>query len=190
MYFLFVRLFLEHVSEVFPNQTSGDIKSDNNFSITKTDYILYDEINVTIPSSPEIHSFFPQKQDDELILHNRQNLLSEIRNYNPKVKVSSCITSKLSPRIISSGPCSPKNSFHICPQTTTTKESSLVKKFIPYTYNNNNIVNEINIPDNLSFANKISNGFHEDVTTNRNNKTHVFDGKQPICCVCSVKITR
>lgn len=157
------------------------------------DYPVYDEISVTIPhsfSSAEMHGLSPKKHDDVLILSNRQSLLAEIKNHTPKVNISNCITSKLSPHVISSGPCSPKNSFHICPQTSSTKESSLMKKFIPYTYNNNNIFNEMNIPDNLSFANKISSGFYEDVTTNRNNKTHMFDGKQPICCVCSVKITR
>lgn len=183
-----MRLFLEHVSEVIPNQFSGETDHNDSYPVAKLD-AFYDEINITIPSSPEIYNSLQKNEEDELILNKRHNLLTEIRNYTPKVKTG-CIVSKLSPCLISSGPCSPKNASHICPQNSSTKESSLMKKFIPYSYNNNNIVNELNIPDNLSFTNKIINGINEDVATNRNNKTHVFNGKQPICCVCNVKITR
>lgn len=189
---LFLRFFLEHVCAVYSNKGRSETECDNKFSTTKRDSLLYNEINISIPSSsPEMNSLSPKEQNDKLAFNNRQNLLTEIRNYTPKIKTSSFLASKLSPSsIVLSGPCSPKNSFHICPQTSSTEKSTLITSFIPYSYNNNDVINEINLPDHLSFTNKINNESHNDVTTNKNNKTHQFDGMQPVCCVCCMKITR
>lgn len=186
-YFYFLRKFLEHASEVSSNHTSDEVDSDNSLQMTKIDPPFYNQINITIPSSsPEMNSLSPKKQEDELALNNRQNLLAEIRNCTVKPKVSN---SSLS--IITSGPCSPKNSSQIiCPQTLSSTGIAMQKKLIPYTYNNNHIVNDLNIPDNLSFANKQNNENNEDVTTNKNNQDHLFGGKQPVCCVCNMRITR
>lgn len=160
--------------------------------ITKTALPSYNQINVTIPSSsPEMSSLSPRKRDDELVLNSRQNLLAEIRNFTPKLKTSDYPSVKQSQYVISSGPCSPKNSTQIiCPQNSSTTHSTLMKNFIPYNCNNNSIINETNIPDNLSFANKLNGNHGEDLYTNKNSKDGLFNGKQPVCCVCNMKITR
>lgn len=138
-----------------------------------------------------MNSLSPKKQDDEIAIHNTQIILTESQHYNATDKISNCFNPRVKPSFILSDLYPPKNASQIiCPQVSTTKQNTFMRKFIPYAYNTDNIINEINIPDHLSFANEIDKELQGDATTNKNNKSHLFHGKQVVCCVCSVKITR
>lgn len=181
-----MRLFLEHASDVSTNATNGKIDKDDNIDIPNLTFPFYNQIKIAVPSPPpEMNALLPEKQTNELAFNNKQNILIENKTFRTDDKISNYFPKVSTSAFISSNLYTPRNSSHIIyPQNSITKHNSV----IPYTYNN--IINEINTPDHLSFANKINNEFQGDAPTNKNNRSHLFHGKQTFCCVCRVKITR